>query len=330
MVFFNIIVLGTLISISSYSWISIWIGLEINLLSIIPLLRSTKNIYSSESAIKYFITQAMASIILLFSISLIIRINEFINPLINFNLLLILNSALLTKIGSAPFHYWFPEVMEGLNWVNCLILLTWQKIAPIILLINNFLNKNFIFLVIAACLIIRTLIRFNQISLRKILAYSSINHIGWILSSILISKSIWLIYFFIYTFISINLIYIFYNSNCFYLTQILTLTNQNKILKINFIINFFSLGGIPPFIGFLPKWLNINWLVSTNNFLLTTILITLTLIIFFVYIRSIFTSIVIRHREYKLFKIKSKFYLSLINFFSLRLLIFCTLLFNFF
>lgn len=286
--------------------------------------------YSSESAIKYFITQAIASIILLFSISLIIRINEFINPLINFNLLLILSSALLTKIGAAPFHYWFPEVIEGLNWINCLILLTWQKIAPIILLINNSLNKNFIFLIIVACLIIRTLIRFNQIRIRKILAYSSINHIGWILSSILISKSIWLIYFLIYTFISINLIWIFYNSNCFYLTQILTLTNQNKILKINFIINFFSLGGIPPFIGFLPKWLNINRLISTNNFLLTLILITLTLIILFIYIRSIFTSVVIRHREYKLLKNKNNFSLSLINFLSLRSLIFCTLLFNFF
>lgn len=251
------------------------------------------------------------------------------NPLINSNLLFILNSALLTKIGAAPFHYWFPEVIEGLNWVNCLILLTWQKIAPIILLINNALNEKFIIFIISFCLIISALSGFNQIRIRKIIAYSSINHIGWMLSSIIISKSIWRIYFLIYTFISINLIFIFQKFNCFYLTQIIYLINQNKILKINFFLNFLSLGGIPPFIGFFPKWLNINWLISSNNFFLPLILIILTLIILFIYLRTIFSSIIINHREYKIYSIKNKIFLPILNFLSISLLIFCTLLFNF-
>lgn len=213
--------------------------------------------------------------------------------------------------------------------MNCLILLTWQKIAPIVLLINNILNNNFILIIILSCLIIRTLLGFNQIRIRKIIAYSSINHIGWILSSILISKSIWIIYLIIYIFISINLIFIFNYTKCYYLTQLITLINQNKILKINFLINFLSLGGIPPFIGFFPKWLNINWLIENNNFFLTLILIVLTLIILYIYVRSIFTSLVIRHNEYKIPKNNTKFILSTINFISLSSLTLCTLIFNF-
>nr|ALO77283.1 NADH deshydrogenase subunit 2 [Scraptia sp. SCR02] len=330
LIFFNMMILGTLISISSYSWLAMWMGLEINMLSIIPLFSSTKNMYSSESAMKYFITQAMASMILLFSVIMMMTSEEFINPVMNSNLLLILNSALLTKVGAAPFHYWFPEVMEGLNWINCMILLTWQKIAPMILVMNNLLNKEFLFMIIITSLIISTIMSFNQISLRKIMAYSSINHIGWMISSILISKSIWFIYFSIYTFISINLIYIFNKFNCYYLTQLLSLINQNKILKINFMMNFLSLGGIPPFIGFFPKWLNINWLILNNNYTLTFMLIMFTLIMLYIYIRMTFTSIVIMHNEYKMLNKSPSLMFSIMNFVSLTLLIFCTMMFNFY
>ncbi|CAH1384876.1 unnamed protein product [Tenebrio molitor] len=90
-------------------------GLEINLLSVIPIFSEKKNVFSTEASIKYFITQAIASLILLISVIILLLTNEFINPLINSTLILILNSALIIKLGAAPFHFWFPEVIEGLN-----------------------------------------------------------------------------------------------------------------------------------------------------------------------------------------------------------------------
>lgn len=204
-----------------------------------------KNVFSTEASIKYFITQAIASLILLISVIILLLTNEFINPLINSTLILILNSALIIKLGAAPFHFWFPEVIEGLSWNNVLILLTWQKIAPIILIINNKINDQFIISIIAISLLTRTIIGFNQTRLRKIIAFSSINHIAWIIAAIMVSRSVWLIYFTIYTIINLNIIIIFKKSNSYYINQINNSINKNKLIKLSFIINFLSLGGSP-------------------------------------------------------------------------------------
>lgn len=255
---------------------------------------------------------------------------EFINPLINFYFSIIINSALLTKLGAAPFHFWFPEVIEGLNWANSLILLTWQKIAPIILLMNNKINTQFLIVVIISCLIIRTVRGFNQIRLRKILAFSSINHIAWILSTLIISLSIWIIYFIIYCLINLNVIIIFRSTKSFYINQINNIINKNKITKLSFIINFISLGGLPPFIGFLPKWLVINWLTNNQLILITFIIIVTTLIILFIYIRIIISSIVISSAELKNTKIETNTPIfTIINIWTIPRIILCTIILNF-
>nr|AXS65891.1 NADH dehydrogenase subunit 2 [Tenebrionoidea sp. 12 KM-2017] len=329
MIFFNSMILGTMISISSYSWMGMWMGLEINLLSIIPLFNSAKNMFSSESSLKYFITQAMASLILLFSIILMLSITEFITPKMNFSLLMMLNSALFTKLGAAPFHFWFPEVMEGLNWMNSLILLTWQKIAPMILIMNNKLNNLYFFSIILISLMMSGLMGLNQISLRKILTFSSINHIAWMLSCMLISYSVWMIYFMIYSIITFNIIMIFYYSNSFFLKQLINSLNYNKLIKFSFMINFMSLGGLPPFIGFFPKWMSINYLINNNYYFLSFILIIFTLIMLFIYIRIIFSSLIMTFNENKLKLPKiNNLMLIFINFFSLNSLIICTMIFN--
>nr|YP_010714899.1 NADH dehydrogenase subunit 2 [Neohydnus jiuzhaigouensis]WDE20713.1 NADH dehydrogenase subunit 2 [Neohydnus jiuzhaigouensis] len=291
LLFFLTMILGTLISISSYSWLGMWIGLEINLISIIPLFSKYNNMYSSEASIKYFLTQTLASMLILVSIiSLSLSSCMFLKLSMNFNL--ILNSALLTKMGSAPFHFWFPEVAEGLNWSNNLIILTWQKIAPMILIMYNSNISYFFFITILACMIISSIMGFNQISLRKILTFSSINHIGWMLSALLFSKMIWLIYFIIYSIITMNIILIFSKFKMYFINQLNTIFNQNSNLKNFFIMNFFSLGGIPPFIGFLPKWLVINNLVNNKQFFLVFLMIMFTLITFYFYMRIMFSSLI--------------------------------------
>nr|ARH54689.1 NADH dehydrogenase subunit 2 [Tetratoma fungorum] len=329
MIFLNTMIMGTLISISAYSWMGMWMGLEINLLSIIPLFNSTKNMFSSESSLKYFLTQAMASLVLLFSIILMMSQTEFISPSMNSSFMMLLNSALLMKLGAAPFHFWFPEVMEGLNWNNCLILLTWQKIAPMILIMNNPLNMKFMVIIILVSLIISSLMSLNQISLRKILTFSSINHIAWMISTMMTSFSIWLLYFVIYSMITLNIILIFNYTNSFYLKQIINSVNYNKTLKFTLMLNFMSLAGLPPFIGFIPKWLTINWMIYNNFYLVAFMLTISTSIILFVYMRIIFSSLLISHLEPKMSQIKiNNFWMILINTFTLTSFIIMVLFIN--
>nr|AFP16929.1 NADH dehydrogenase subunit 2 [Cerylon histeroides] len=284
------LIMGTLISISAYSWMSMWMGLEINLLSFIPLISSYKNKFSTESALKYFITQALASIILLFSVIMIMSMNEFLPQIHEKYMILILNSSLLLKMGAAPFHFWFPQVMEGLNWNNNLILLTWQKLAPMILLMYNFSSINFLLLISIISMMIGSFLGLNQSSLRKIMAFSSINHIGWMLMSLLVNQSIWMIYFLVYTFISLSILMMFQILNIFYFSQFSFFLNKNSLIKFFFSLNFLSLGGLPPFIGFFPKWLTLNYILKEKFFLMAFLMILFTLVTLYFYIRLIFSS----------------------------------------
>ena len=325
-IFFSTIILGTLIAVSSYSWIRLWIGLEINLLSIIPLMKEEINIYSSEAALKYFLTQTLASRIFLFSLIISLAIDEFfpIYPS------LIINTALLIKLGAAPFHSWFPEVMEGLNWNNRIILLTWQKLAPIILIFYSFQDSLFYLFIIVRSTIIRGILGLNQISLRKIIAYSSINHIRWILAGILHSQIIWLFYFIIYRIIRINIIIILKFNNIFYLRQLFNSLNSNKLIKFFFILNFLSLGGLPPFLGFFPKWLVVNHLILNNLYVLRTLIIIFTLITLYFYLRISFSRLVINTNETTLiYPVYKNFLILRFNLISLSGLLTCTLMFNF-
>nr|AXS66081.1 NADH dehydrogenase subunit 2 [Elateroidea sp. 9 KM-2017] len=333
LVFLNSLFMGTLISISSYSWMGMWMGLEINLLSIIPLMKS-KSMSSSESSIKYFITQAIASTVIL--ISILLMMSNLINTatlMIELSPQMTLNSALLTKMGAAPFHFWFPEIIEGLSWMNCMLMFTWQKIAPMIILMYGGPSINLIFSSILASMIISGVMSMNQVSLRKILTYSSINHMGWMLMSMILNKTIWLVYFTIYCIMTINIILTMNFFKIFFLQQMFQIMNQNSEIKFLFSMNFLSLAGIPPMIGFFPKWLTIQLLIQQNQFIMAVIMIILTLFMIFVYMRMAMSTLVMNSSEsswnqmFKLTKIKS-FLISVINFSNLFSLILMTILFN--
>nr|YP_010443323.1 NADH dehydrogenase subunit 2 [Coenochilus striatus]UTE83851.1 NADH dehydrogenase subunit 2 [Coenochilus striatus] len=330
MLFLMSLMIGTLISISSYSWMGMWMGLEINLLSLIPLMSSTKNMFASEAALKYFIVQALASTILLFSI---IMVSMYFSFNLKFNLYfsLMLNTSLLTKMGAAPLHFWFPEVMEGLNWFNSLIMLTWQKIAPMILIMYSNETKIYFIICIIFSMMISGIMGMNQTSLRKILAYSSINHIGWMLGAILISPTIWFYYFSIYCIITINIIVIFWTLNTFYINQLFITFNTNPLVKFFFMLNFLSLGGLPPFLGFMPKWLLINSLIQSNFYFLTFLMTIMTLITLYFYMRITFSSLLLNYSMSKYYH-QAKIKMTLImtsNFIALASLIMITISFNF-
>lgn len=281
-------------------------------------MNNRKNSISTEASLKYFLVQALASSILLFSIILLsLNNNNYlfrVNDIQIFNW--ILNSSLFLKLGVAPFHFWFPEVIEGLNWIIGTILITWQKLAPIILL-SYCVSFNYLNSVILISIFIGSIGGLNQIRLRKIIAYSSINHIGWILRRLFISNYYWLIYFLIYCLLSISIISLFLKYNIFYINQAFNLLNFSPILKFIIFCNFLSLGGLPPFSGFFPKWIIIQ---NLDNYFLLTFIVCITLITLFYYIRIAYSAFLINYStlKWRNFNLNINSYTSLyLNFFSL-------------
>nr|AML25871.1 NADH dehydrogenase subunit 2 [Staphylinidae sp. BMNH 1274178] len=329
-IFMVTLMIGSLIAISSNSWMGMWMGLEINLLAFIPLIQENNNAYSSESSLKYFLTQSLASVILLFSLIFMAK-NFLISKNIDNSIMLIFNSTLLTKMGMAPFHFWFPEVTEGLSWLNCLILLTWQKITPMVLLMYNMNFQYFFTIIIIFGMLISGFMGINQISLRKILAYSSINHMAWMMSAMLISETIWIYYYLIYSIVSINIIIMFKIMNIFFFNQLMISMNNNLIWKFLFSMNFLSLGGLPPFLGFFPKWITINYLIQLNWILLSFIMVILTLLTLFFYIRLIFYTLILSNNEINYYSSPnlSHLYIIILNIITLSSLIFISFWFSF-
>jgi len=310
-IFINLLIFRTLITISSRNWLRIWIGLELNLFSIIPIFNFKKSIYSIESTIKYFLIQAFASILLLTFL-----INKSLFFIINNNFLIII--PLLIKLRLMPFHLWLPSIIEGLNWTSCLLLITWQKIRPIIIISYLNTNKNMIFLIIL--IFINSIFGINQNSIRKILAISSINNSSWILFAILINEALWVNYFIIYSILNIIIIKILNKFNINYINQI-KFFNINFFIKINLFILILSIMGLPPILGFIIKWILIKTLIYNKIFLIIIILIISTIINLYIYIKIIYFTLFNFNLINKWFiQIKNNYnynYLIFINFFRI-------------
>nr|YP_010988614.1 NADH dehydrogenase subunit 2 [Sclerotia aquatilis]WOR80797.1 NADH dehydrogenase subunit 2 [Sclerotia aquatilis] len=330
LMFLSILLMSTVISVSAYTWLGMWMGLEMNLLSMIPIMQE-KNILSSESSIKYFITQAVASTIILMSIIVMMwDINFTSNLNENSNMIMIMNSGFLLKMGMAPLHFWFPEVLEGLNWNNCMLMLTWQKIAPMVLMMYNMESSLFYSIIIIISMIISSIMSMNQISMRKLMAFSSINNMGWMMAAMMTEKTVWIIYFIIYSLMTINITMMM--KNIFYLNQLFPTINISPSMKMFFMLNFLSLSGIPPFLGFLPKWMVIQTLISKKMFFMTIIMIMFTLILIYVYMRIAMTALIMKINQsnwnLKLNMKINKMSISILNFFMLSSLILVTISLN--
>lgn len=267
-------------SLISNNWILIWCGLEIILICFIPIILN-KNFNSSECCLKYFIIQRVRSSILILSIILIL-----IN--INFNIGIILNISLIIKIGVAPFHIWVLNVVEGLDFNFLFVLLTLIKLPPLCILsyVSLYLIP-FIFLT----LILGSILGLNQRSSRKIIGYSSIFNIGFILSCVFFNH-IWLFYLFFYSVIIYLLIYILINLNLNYINQFIV-NDFNPFSKFILFLRLLSIGGIPPLIGFIIKLIVLELMLFINFYLVRFIIIVFSLLIIFIYIRITFLSIII-------------------------------------
>nr|WRO45286.1 NADH dehydrogenase subunit 2 [Phyllothelys breve] len=295
--FLSTLISGVLISLCANSWMGAWIGLEINLLSFIPLLSSNKNMFSTESSLKYFLIQAIASSTLLFLILLKSNLFEMFylskSSILN-NLIMI---PLLMKIASAPFHWWLPSVIEGFTWMNCFIILSIQKITPLMLISYMLINSDFIQWMIILSTMFGAIGGFNQISIRKIITFSSINHIGWMLTTMIMGTNMWLMYFMIYSINILSIILLSNSINLSYITQTFNTNNKKKMIKFTLFMSMLSLGGLPPFLGFFPKWITIQFMIQNLMNLTSMILIMFSLLTLFYYMRIMYTTLMITNSE---------------------------------
>nr|ABG57107.1 NADH dehydrogenase subunit 2 [Bassariscus astutus] len=283
------IISGTMMVLMSSHWLMVWIGFEMNMLAIIPILMKNFNPRAMEASTKYFLTQATASMILMMSITVNLLLTGQWTVLNNNNQITsnMMTIALSMKLGMSPFHFWVPEVTQGVSLSSGMILLTWQKIAPLSILyqIAPSINPDLLMTMAILSILIGGWGGLNQTQLRKILAYSSITHMGWMAAVTVYNPTLMMLNLTIYIMITLGTFMLFMANSS---TTTLSLSHTwNKFPLITSLILalMMSLGGLPPLSGFIPKWLIIQELTKNNMIIMPTLMAMMALLNLFFYMR---------------------------------------------
>nr|AXP34521.1 NADH dehydrogenase subunit 2 [Hylophylax naevius]AXP34522.1 NADH dehydrogenase subunit 2 [Hylophylax naevius] len=283
------LILGTTITISSNHWMMAWTGLEINTLAILPLISKSHHPRAIEAATKYFLVQAAASALLLFSS----MTNAWytgqwdITQLTHPTSCLLLTTAISMKLGLVPFHFWFPEVLQGTSLTTGLLLATALKLPPttLFLLTSSSLNPTLLTLMAIASAALGGWAGLNQTQTRKILAFSSISHLGWMTIILVYNPKLTLIAFYIYCLLTIPIFLTLNTIKTLKLTTMSTAWTKIPSLTATLVLMLLSLAGLPPLTGFLPKWLIIQELTKQEMTPTATIIALLSLLGLFFYLR---------------------------------------------
>nr|AHY32490.1 NADH dehydrogenase subunit 2 [Claravis mondetoura] len=288
------LLLGTTITISSSHWAMAWTGLEINTLAIIPLISKSHHPRAIEAAIKYFLVQAAASALLLFSsMSNAWATGQWdITQLTHPISCLLLTTAIAMKLGLVPFHFWFPEVLQGSSMVTALLLSTIMKFPPItiLLLTSHSLNPALLTIMAILSAALGGWMGLNQTQIRKILAFSSISHMGWMTIITTYNPNLALLAFYLYALTTTTVFLTLNTTKTLKLTTMMTSWTKIPTLNATLMLTLLSLAGLPPLTGFLPKWLIIQELTKQEMTTAATIMAMLSLLGLFFYLRLAYYS----------------------------------------
>nr|WBR66516.1 NADH dehydrogenase subunit 2 [Microphysogobio kiatingensis] len=281
--------LGTTLTFASSHWLLAWMGLEINTLAIVPLMAQHHHPRAVEATTKYFLTQATAAAMILFASTTNAWItgewdmNNMSNPIASTMVI----TALALKIGLAPMHFWMPEVLQGLDLLTGLILSTWQKLAPLALIIQ--VSQAIDPLLLTSLGIMSTLAGgwggLNQTQLRKILAYSSIAHMGWMIIILQYAPQLTLLALGTYIFMTSAAFLTLKTSSATKINTLAMAWSNNPTLTATTALVLLSLGGLPPLTGFMPKWLILQELTKQNLPATATIMALAALLSLYFYLR---------------------------------------------
>nr|UFR83439.1 NADH dehydrogenase subunit 2 [Eolagurus luteus] len=294
MITYFTIITGPVVTMTSSNLFVMWIGLEMNLLALIPLMINSSNPRSTEAATKYFLTQATASMILLLSIIMNFKqLGSWVfQPETNNIIMMMTFISLAIKLGLAPFHSWLPEVTQGIKLKVGLILLTWQKIAPLSILFqyHELINNNMMIMSAIISVLVGAWNGLNQTQTRKIMAYSSIAHMGWMTSMLPYNPSLTTLNLFIYIVMTIPMFMIFNTHSFKSITSMSLMWNKMPMAMPMISLILMSTGGLPPLTGFLPKWAIITELLKNDNIAVATLMAMTALINLFFYTRLIYST----------------------------------------
>nr|AAK50184.1 NADH dehydrogenase subunit 2 [Gymnorhinus cyanocephalus] len=289
LIFIISLFLGTTITISSNHWAMAWTGLEINTLAILPLISKSHHPRAIEAATKYFLVQAAASTLVLFSSMTNAwstgqwDITQMTHPTSS----LILTAAISMKLGLAPFHFWFPEVLQGSPLTTGLLLSTVMKFPPITLLFmtSHSLNPALMTTMAVLSVALGGWMGLNQTQIRKIMAFSSIAHLGWMAIIIIYYPKLTLLNFYLYAMMTAAVFLTLNSMKVLKLSTLMTAWTKAPSLSTILLLTLLSLAGLPPLTGFLPKWLIIQELTKQDMAPAAIIMSLLSLLGLFFYLR---------------------------------------------
>nr|UPL65855.1 NADH dehydrogenase subunit 2 [Onymocoris hackeri] len=295
MLFYSLLMMSTMIIVSSSNWINMWIGMEVNLMSFIPILFKHKNNSMSEASMIYFMAQSMGSIMFLTSTMMSFM---FLTKIYNEISQTFMLMSLMIKLGAAPFQIWLTMVSSKISWINIILLSTWQKIGPMSIITVMSQPQPTMNMYIIMSAIIGAMGSLNFSSMKLIMIYSSINHMSWMMASIKYSDTIWYMYMLIYTMIVTQLMLMLKNNQIKNINQIV-FKKETKINKMMITIMMMSMGGLPPLMGFWMKISVIFILVKNLDLMNLMVLLMSSMLMLFIYLRSTATLMLMQNQNLK-------------------------------
>nr|AMN92763.1 NADH dehydrogenase subunit 2 [Anolis cymbops] len=294
MIIMSSLATGTIITMISHHWLVAWAGLEMNTLAIIPAISTMHNPRATEAATKYFLTQAAASALILFSSTTNAWQTgtwDITSPLSSPTHIM-LTLALAMKLGLAPAHFWLPEVLRGSTMTTALIVTTWQKLAPmtLIYLTMHSLSTTVLMTLGVLSSIVGGWGGLNQTQTRKIMAYSSIAHLGWMITISSIMSNIMIINLMLYLIMTTALFCSLIVSKSKTIKDTTTIWSFSPTTASMTMVTLLSLSGLPPLTGFAPKWLILEELVTQNLITAATVMAMSTLLSLFFYLRLTYST----------------------------------------
>ena len=281
-IIFGLLIFSVLLASFSRSWLSLWFRLELNILIFLPLISFRRKIYELENRIKYFLIQRIASLWFLF------RILLFSFKLYVVQVVVLLR--IIIKLGVFPFHGWFFRVMSTAAWKFFFLFSTLQKFIPLIVLRNVLFPSIVMVMVISLTLGFILSIGSSFLSARLVLTLSSLNNVRWILLRLQRRTTFWLIYIGLYIVLLVPVIGFLFSLSLPY-SGLFFSSNTSVREKLLFSSCVFSLGGLPPFLGFFNKFIMIKLILNQIRLFLVLLIILSSLFLLFYYIRLVFSSL---------------------------------------
>ena len=309
--------LGMILMISSYDLIVFYLGLELQSLGLYILSSFRRDDEkSTEAGLKYFVLSALASGLLLYGCSLIYGFTGSTNfEVISANLdgsntgavfgIVFIIVGLAFKVSAVPFHMWTPDVYEGSPTSVTSFFALGPKIAALSVFIRfmyvpfiNVINQWQIIIVFLsiASMILGAVAAIGQNNIKRLMAYSSIGHMGYALAGLatgtnagIQSTIIYLTIYLVMNLGAFGCIFMMKRENVFYenINELSGLSKNHPMLSLSFLIILFSLAGIPPLAGFFAKFYVFMSVIEVKMYALAVIGLVTTVVSAFYYLRII-------------------------------------------